>query len=373
MNLTSLLLEIQDAHRWFVGQAARQVNTALTLRNWVIGMYLFEYEQKGHDRAKYGDKLLLTLASELSKNGLKNMTDRYLRGCRAFYETYPQIWMTVSAKFQYAGNQVLRLPESFGALPKSAQGLDDKIQSDLPPTDPEKLLARLTFSHFIELLKCATPLQRLFYETECMAGNWSVRELRRAMDTALFERTGLSRDKMAVLEKHRGGSGLEPADILRNPYILEFLGLEERAEFSESDLEQAIIDHLQKFLLEAGRGFCFEARQKRLSFGNKHLRVDLVFYHRVLKCHVLFDLKIGEFDHADAGQMNLYLNYFSEHEMTEGDNPPVGIVLCAEKDDALVHYATGGLSQQVFVSQYLVGLPSEEELKQIVREEQRRQ
>lgn len=355
MNLTSLLLEIQDAHRWFVGQAARQVNTALTLRNWVIGMYLFEYEQKGHDRAKYGDGLYDEIPTRLKNAGLKGFGRRNLYLFKDFYLAYPQIVQTVSAQFHLVGNQWV----------SDDKGLPVKfvVEPDLPPTDPEKLLARLTFSHFIELLKCATPLQRLFYETECMAGNWSVRELRRAMDTALFERTGLSRDKMAVLEKHRGGSGLEPADILRNPYILEFLGLEERAEFSESDLEQAIIDHLQKFLLEAGRGFCFEARQKRLSFGNKHLRVDLVFYHRVLKCHVLFDLKIGEFDHADAGQMNLYLNYFSEHEMTEGDNPPVGIVLCAEKDDALVHYATGGLSQQVFVSQYLVGLPSEEELK----------
>lgn len=172
------------------------------------------------------------------------------------------------------------------------------------------------------------------------------------------------------MEKHRAGAGLKPQDIIRNPYVLEFLGLEEKPEYTENDLEQAIIGHLQKFLLEAGRGFCFEARQRRISFDNRHYRIDLVFYHRILKCHVLFDLKIGQFDHSDAGQMNLYLNYYRENEMMNGDNLPVGVILCAEKNQALVHYATGGLAQQIFVSKYLLNLPSEEELKQIVREEQ---
>lgn len=190
------------------------------------------------------------------------------------------------------------------------------------------------------------------------------------MDSMLFERTGLSKEKQAVLEKHRAGAGLKPQDIIRNPYVLEFLGLEEKPEYTENDLEQAIIGHLQKFLLEAGRGFCFEARQRRISFDNRHYRIDLVFYHRILKCHVLFDLKIGQFDHSDAGQMNLYLNYYRENEMMNGDNLPVGVILCAEKNQALVHYATGGLAQQIFVSKYLLNLPSEEELKQIVREEQ---
>lgn len=203
-----------------------------------------------------------------------------------------------------------------------------------------------------------------------MANNWSVRELRRAMDSLLFERTGLSKHKKDLLNKYSDGSGLDPADFIRSPYILEFLGLEEKPEFSETDLEQAIIDHLQKFLLEAGKGLCFEARQRRISFDNRHYRIDLVFYHRLLKCHVLFDLKIGQFNHADAGQMNLYLNYYRENEMTAGDALPVGVILCAQKNRALVHYATGGLSQQIFVSKYLLNLPSEEELRQILQEEQ---
>ena len=192
------------------------------------------------------------------------------------------------------------------------------------------------------------------------------------MNSLLFERTGLSKDKSGVLNSHREGGGFNVKDIIRNPYVLDFLDLEDKPEFSESDLEQAIITHLQKFLMELGRGFCFEARQRRITFGNKHYRIDLVFYHRILKCHVLIDLKIGDFDHSDAGQMNLYLNYFRENEMTEGDNPPVGIILCAQKDAALVHYATGNLPQTIFVSKYLINFPTEEELKQIVREEQER-
>ena len=197
-----------------------------------------------------------------------------------------------------------------------------------------------------------------------------MRELQRAIETSLYERTGLSTNKLAVIEKIKDGSTLNPIDVIRNPYILEFLGLEEKAEFSENDLETAIINDLQSFLIELGRGFCFEARQKRITFDNKHYHIDLVFYHRILKCHVLIDLKIGTFDHADAGQMNMYLNYFTENEMTESDNPPIGIILCTQKNESLVHYATGNLPQQIFVSKYLINLPNEEELTAFIKTEQ---
>nr|WP_255373058.1 PDDEXK nuclease domain-containing protein [Chitinophaga sp. YR573] len=186
----------------------------------------------------------------------------------------------------------------------------------------------------------------------------------------LFERTGLSTDKQAVLKSHIKEEPLKPEDIFRNPYMLEFLGLEEKAIYTESELEEAIINHLQTFLLEMGRGFCFEARQKRITFDNTHYHIDLVFYHRILKCHVIIDLKIGEFTHADAGQMNVYLNYYKENELNEGDNPPIGIILCASKSENLVRYATAGLPQQVFVSKYLINLPSEHELTNIIEEEQ---
>lgn len=172
---------------------------------------------------------------------------------------------------------------------------------------------------------------RVFYETKAIRNNWSVRELQRAMSSMLFERTGLSKDKKSVLEKHRKGSGLKPEDVFRNPYILDFLGLAENKLFVETDLEQAIINHLQSFLLEMGQGFCFKAMQKRITFDNTHYRIDLVFYHRILKCHVLIDLKMTEFSHADAGQMNVYLNYYKENESQEGDNAPIGIILCSVK------------------------------------------
>ena len=243
---------------------------------------------------------------------------------------------------------------------------------NLLSTDTNVLINRLSFTHIIELLKAETALKRAFYETEAIKNNWSVRQLQRAMNSMVFERTGLSTNKPAVLAQHAQGEGLKAEDVFRNPYILEFLGLEEKADYSETDLEVAIINHLQTFLLEMGRGFCFEARQKRITFDNTHYRIDLVFYHRILKCHILIDLKLGEFTHADAGQMNVYLNYYRENEVSDGDNPPVGIVLCAGKNENLVRYATAGLSQQVFVSKYLINLPTEDELSKIIEEERQR-
>ncbi|WP_262490770.1 PDDEXK nuclease domain-containing protein [Hymenobacter crusticola] len=272
----------------------------------------------------------------------------------------------MSAELQRASLlQVLRLPTRPATEPAVAS-------SGLPGIAPALLLSRLSFSHFLELLALERPLQHRFYEVQAVKSSWSVRELKRAIDSALYERTGLSTDKAAVLAGHAGAQPLVVADVVRNPYVLEFLELEERASYSESDLKTAIIAHLQTFLVELGRGFCFEARQKRITFDNEHYFIDLVFYHRILKCHVLVDLKIGTFSHADAGQMNVYLNYYREHEMTEGDNPPVGLILCAHKSDTLVRYATTGLAEQLFVSKYQVNLPSEAELQALVREEQER-
>ena len=235
--------------------------------------------------------------------------------------------------------------------------------------DMNLLLTNLSFSHFIELLKADSATKRRFYEVQAIKNNWGVRDLKRAIDSLLFERTGLSTDKEIVLEKHQSENDLKPEDVFRNTYLLEFLGLEEKSSYTESDLEESIITHLQNFLIEMGRGFCFEARQKRITFDNKHYRIDLVFYHRILKCHCLLDLKIGEFDHSDAGQMNVYLNYYKENETHTGDNDPIGIILCSGKNEALVKYATMGLPQQVFVSKYLINLPSEKELQKIIEEE----
>ncbi len=370
MDIRTLLSSIRDTHEWFAGQAARQINTSLTLRNWLIGMYLFEYEQKGQDRAEYGKKLLPNISANLRQTGLRGMDERRLREYRSFYETYPQVVTPLTTLLHAAGNQPPGMVNALAEQQIEIRRLLTAKSPEVQPNDIHQLLNRLTYTHFVELMRCDTDLKRTFYETQAMLNNWNVKELSRAMDSMLFERTGLSTDKAAVLEKHRSGSGLDIADYLKNPMVLEFLGLKEMPTYSETDLEQAIINHLQDFLMEVGRGFCFEARQRRISFDNRHYRIDLVFYHRILKCHVLIDLKIGPFDHADAGQMNLYLNYYRGNEMTEGDNLPVGIILCAEKNHSLVHYATGNLPQPIFVNKYLVNLPSEAELLQIIREEQ---
>jgi len=356
--------QLSQLHTQAQQAALQQVNYWLTARNWVVGFYLAEYEQQGQDRATYGERLLTELAKALRTRGVTGLSLTNLKLCRQFYQSYPMLLATHAATLHAAGL----------ILPAIGQTVSDQLPAaaGVPSSALPVLLTQLSFSHFIELLSLTTPLQRAFYEVQTVKNNWSVRELKRAINSALYERTGLSTDKAAVLAAHTGTQPLQVADVVKNPYVLEFLGLEQRASYSESELEQAIIDHLQVFLLELGRGFCFEARQKRLTFDNEHYYVDLVFYHRLLKCHVLVDLKLGAFSHADAGQMNVYLNYFREHEMSEGDNPPVGLILCAQKNDTLVRYATSGLSEQLFVSKYQINLPSEAELQQLLREEQER-
>ena len=358
-TLENLVTTIEDTNTFFMDKVQKQVNTALTLRNWIIGFYIAEYEQSGKDRADYGKQLFKAIAENLLKKGLKSIRERHLYLCKDLYKAYPQILRTVSAKsylidFHYS--PILRTV--------SAELDSDKIHAEM-----NKLLTNLSFSHFIELLKADTDVKRRFYEEQAIRNNWGVRDLKRAIESLLYERTGLSTDKETTLKKHIVQNNVKPEDVFRNTYLLEFLGLEEKPSYSEFDLEESIITNLQNFLVEMGRGFCFEARQKRISFDNKHYRIDLVFYHRILKTHILLDLKIGEFDHSDSGQMNMYLNYYKDHEFTNGDNDPIGIILCSGKNEALVKYATMGLPQQVFVSKYLINLPSEKELQKIIEEE----
>jgi len=364
-DIGQLVTAIETANIYFQTQVQKQVNTALTLRNWIIGRYIFEYEQKGEDRAQYGQQVLKEISHSLKKKGLKSFSDRNLYLCRDFYLAYPEILQTVSAKLYLSDFQSIGISQTV-----SAKSEHQEKAGFLHQTDYNLLLNRLSFSHFIELLKIDIPLKRSFYETETIKNNWSVRELQRAMNSMLFERTGLSSDKQSVLHNHHCGTEMKPDDFFRSPYVLEFLGLEEKPTYQETDLEEAIINHLQSFLLELGRGFCFEARQKGITFDNTHYRIDLVFYHRILKSHILLDLKLGEFTHSDAGQMNVYLNYYKDNETQANDNPPVGIILCAGKNETLVKYATSGLSQKVFVSKYLINLPSEEQLREIIEKEQ---
>jgi predicted nuclease of restriction endonuclease-like (RecB) superfamily len=234
----------------------------------------------------------------------------------------------------------------------------------------EKLLKIFSFSHFIELLKIKDDLKRVFYEVEAIKGNWSVRELRRQINSATFERVGLSIDKkdlIASLDKTT--EKFQINQIIKDPYILEFTGLEEKVKYTENDLETSLLNHIQDFLLELGNGFCFESRQKRISIDNEHDKIDLVFYHRVLKCHVLIDLKIREFSHADVGQMNFYLNYYKNEISQNDDNPPIGLILCANKNHTKVEYATAGLDNNLFVSKYKINLPSIKEIEEFIEDE----
>lgn len=362
-TIEALSENIQATNAYFLNKAQKQVNTALTLRNWLIGYYIVEYEQSGKDRADYGARLYKEIALRLTAKGMKSIRERHLYLCKDLYVAYPQILRTLSAKsylIDFEHPEILRTASA--ELPSI--GLSD--------VEMNVLLSNLSFSHFIELLKADSNEKRRFYEKQALKNNWGVRDLKRAVESLLYESTGLSSDKNAVVTSQEAQKDLTPESLFRNTYLLEFLGLEGKDVYTESDLEERIITQLQNFLLELGRGFCFEARQKRITFGNTHYRIDLVFYHRILKCHVLLDLKIGEFDHADAGQMNMYLNYYKENESEITDNPPVGIILCSGKNEALVKYATMGLPQQVFVSKYLVSLPTEKELQMIVEEEKDR-
>jgi predicted nuclease of restriction endonuclease-like (RecB) superfamily len=348
-NLSQLISTINEVHFELQASAANAVNKALTIRNWLIGYYIVEYEQNGEDRAEYGDNVISNIATKL-KN-IKGLDERSLRSIRKFYQTYnylgETIWGALTPK--------LRNLQIRGALtPLSTSNL-------LVPSDI--LIAKLSYTHLEILLKVSEPLKRTFYEIECIKGTWSVRELKRQIASLYFERSGLSQDpeKLAELVQQKTQSQ-QPKDIVKNIYAFEFLDLGLQPIVEESDLETALLDNLQQFILELGNGFCLEARQKRILIGDTYYFIDLLFYHRILKCHVLIELKIGAFEHADIGQLNTYLNFFKAEMAEANDNPPVGILLVAEKDHALVKYATAGMDENLFVQQYLVKLPSQEQL-----------
>ena len=381
-NFEGLIDNVYQTHYLLQQNAQKAVNLNLTIRNWLVGFYIVEFEQNGEDRAKYGDRLLEEMAKKIKAKGIKGLNSRALQDCRLFYISYPQIWRTVSAKLQQVDFENIKATVSNDfqirqtasaelqkSLPMTIRG---SLTRELPedyPIPSETLLSRLSFSHFLEIIRKDDPLERLFYEVETIKNNWSVRELERAINTALYVRTGLSKDKETVIRKFKNQKPTQNEDVIRDPYFLEFLGLEERSSYSETELEEAILNHLQQFLIELGTGFCFEARQKRITFDNTHYRIDLVFYHRILKSHIIIDLKIGKFDHSDAGQMNVYLNYYKANEMSEGDNPPVGLILCGDKSETLAKYATSGMDNQLFISKYLVNLPEKKVLEEFIRRE----
>ncbi|GHT65409.1 hypothetical protein AGMMS50239_25110 [Bacteroidia bacterium] len=365
-NFEELVNNVYQTHCILQNNATKAINLNLTVRNWLVGCHIVEYEQNGEDHAQYGANLLEEIAKRLKSKGLKGLNRRALNTCRLFYTTYPQIWLTVSAKLK--NDKQLSDLQTFTNDSNIRLTVSAELDKEMI-LPPELLLTRLTFSHFIELIRVDDDLQRLFYEVEAIKNNWNIRELRRAIDTSLAFRTVMSTNKEAIIAKIKNLKPETNSEIIRNPYILEFLDLNEKPEYNETDMEKQILTHLQEFLLELGTGFCFEARQKRITFNNKHYRIDLVFYHKILKCNVLIDLKIREYDYSDAGQMNLYLSYYKENEMAEGDNLPIGIILCDEKDDDVVRYSTSGMDDQLFVSKYLLKLPDKKLLESFMKRE----
>jgi predicted nuclease of restriction endonuclease-like (RecB) superfamily len=452
--------------------AAHAVNINLTVRNWLIGYYIVEFEQKGEDRAKYGEQLLSNLEKTLDTKG---MTERRFREYRRLYNVYPHlgtaivtrlsedmiqqmaldtdallkqlpmpreensteiadlsirrpvaaelqtadndsntieittvedvdtirrmtsakftssIRQPVDAEFQTTDNDsdTIEITDSSDVTPirrtasaKSDLSIRQTASAELQVTEneqyddyqwmvpPHLLLSKLAYSHLAEIAKLEQPIQRAFYELEAMKGCWSVAELQRQINTLYFERSGLSKNKEALsaLVNQRAVK-LQPKDIINTPITLEFLNLSDKALVTEDDLEQAILDNIQDFLLEMGHGFCFEARQKRILIDDEYFFVDLLFYHRILKCHVVIELKVDKFKHEYASQLNMYLSYFKHNEATKDDNPPVGILFCAEKGHEQLRYATAGMDESIFVSKYMVELPNIDLLKNYLAKE----
>jgi predicted nuclease of restriction endonuclease-like (RecB) superfamily len=347
----------------------QSVNRNLTIRNWLIGQYIVEYEQNGEDRAKYGTGLLKSLSSSLMNGGVRGMSVSALRDFRQFYKMYPQFSAIVQSITIAISEYIPRIHQKPSG---EFQSVENQCVTNGYP-EPKLLIRHFSYSHFVELIRISEPLKRAFYEIEGINGCWSVPQLKRQIESLLYERTGMSKDKVGLVESvHKQNAVIQIEDIIRDPYILEFSGFPEMHQFSEHDLETALLDHIQSFLLELGNGFCFEARQRRITLDNEHDRIDLVFYHRILKCHVLIDLKVRKFSHGDAGQMNFYLNYFRENVMADGDNPPVGLILCTDRDETHVKYATSGMDNSLFVSKYLTSLPSEEKIREFLTSDRER-
>lgn len=354
-NFENLVGSIQQVHAELAAQASRAVNLSLTLRNWLIGAYIAEYELNGADRADYGNRLIDELAETLQAGGMTRCDRRELYRYVTFYKTYPQIVESVAPKFLLLADQGIGKVET--ASPQSA-------------TPGTALVQKLSFSHLAELLKIDDSLKRSFYEMECIWGGWSVRELKRQIGSLYYERTGLSLDKQKLAElTQQAAEKAEPVLAIRDPYVFEFLGLKPAEVMSESHLEDRLIDRIENFLLELGHGFCFEARQKRILLGDEYNFVDLVFYHRILKCHVLVDLKLEAFSHENIGQLNTYVSWYRKNMMTAGDNPPVGILLCTEKNHVLAEYALAGMDNHLFVSKYQLELPDKKTMQRFMEEQ----
>jgi predicted nuclease of restriction endonuclease-like (RecB) superfamily len=333
-SLTDLSKKISNLLNESRQRVVQAVNHTMVLTYFEIGRMIVEEEQNGKERADYGSQLLSDLSNSLTQEFGRGFSITNLQQMRMFYNIYSK-QQTLSAKSENSES----LSENF----------------------------KLSWSHYLKLMRIDDDLERKFYEIETLKNNWSLRELNRQYDSALFTRLAISKDKNEILRLSEQGQVIEkPQDVIKDPYVLEFIGIPEQNYFSENELEQKLIDKLEHFLLELGKGFTFVARQNRISFDDKHFRIDLVFYNRILRCFVLIDLKVGELKHQDIGQMQMYVNYFDRIVKLEEENKTIGIILCQNKSEAVVEFTLPENNTQIFASKYLTVLPSKESLKKLI-------
>lgn len=353
---------VQTTHDAAQSSAVKAINRMQTMRNWLIGYYIVEFEQHGKDRAEYGTQLLKKLEERVDRKGLTRNT---FQSSRNFYRMYPQMienfknknCTTVSCKStEHANSPLLEDPS------KQTDVICTTVSCKFV-TPGETLVSKLSFSHINEIMKVDDPLARYFYEQECIKCTWSVRELRRQISTNLYVRAGISTnpEKLLSLPSVQGHDSAELQ--IRQPFTFEFLGLKAQEVVDEHDLEDALISHLQEFILELGKGFCLEARQKRIIIDDEYYYPDLVFYNRILHCGVIIELKNEEFSYENFGQLNAYVSHYRENEMQPGDNPPIGILLCTRKGKKMVEYALAGMDNNLFVSTYMLQLPDKKTLE----------
>ena len=377
MNLYERVRQILESAR---GVAARSVNTGQVVANWLIGREIIEEEQKGKKRAGYGEELLKDLSACLTKDYGKGWSVRNLEYCRNFYLEYPGLLK--EQKSNAVRSISLNSPAADDRDISNAVGAKSGIEfaeGKIPYAlrseswQPGHLHPNLSWTHYRTLLRVEKAEARAFYEIEAIRNNWSTRELERQINSLLFERLALSKNKKGLMRLATKGQVIQrPGDVFKDPVVMEFLGLPASPKLVESHLEEALINNLQAFLLELGKGFAFMSRQERITLDGDHFYIDLVFYHTILKCFVLIDLKVGKLTHQDLGQLQLYVNYYDRERRTKGDNPALGLILCTDKNDAVVRYTLGPDQQKkIFASRYKLYLPTEAELQAELRRELR--
>ena len=374
-DFDGLVAHIQQTQDVLQNNARLVINRHVTAKAWLTGYYIVEYEQKGADRAKYGEQLLKKLAEKLKDK--KTFSYRTLRLYRQFYLVYNRLGLpikkylcgnlsigqSVIAKLKSSQNEGLIIWQS--VIAKSSDVVGNEVW-----VDPQELFDKLSFTHLAAILPISDPLERTFYETMAIRGTWSVRELQRQIDSNYYFRSGWSQKPEALAKLVEGKAETDTLALdIKSPFTFEFLGLQAKDVVEESDLETALITHLQDFILELGMGFCFEERQKKMLIDDRYFKADLVFYHRILKRHVIIELKANRLNYADAAQLHLYLAYYRKNIMQPDDNPPIGILLCSEVGQEMAEYSLLDLDESVFISKYQLNVPSKERMTEFLRKE----